>query len=307
MSNGFILFDWLSFTAKNVTPDRMTEILDLDDLEWTVVEKNAHGFKRRYYFNGINIHFDNPKFEGVWVEFSGQGCRAFDEFSPMDWCVLFKIILDNKAHITRLDVAYDDKFGVLDIDKIHKETEKQNYVSSTTAWKCISSDKGKTVEIGSKSSDIMFRIYDKARERKREDEGHWIRFEMQLRNKRAEEFIRKLADNKIGTLFYGVVENYIRYVHPSKTDTNKQRWKTQQWWKNFTNETQKIPIWTSCDTNYNLAKTENYVYKHAGNAINTLIEIVGKEQFYKDLQKNKPIKVNEKYTSLISEYGRKNV
>ena len=299
-----ILFDWLSFTARDIKPERMTELLDLDDVEWAIVDRNAHGFKRRYYFNGINIHFDNPQFEGVWVEFSGQGCRAFDEFSPMDWSVLFALIIDNEFHLTRLDVAYDDREKVLNLDKIYREVENQNYVSNMISWDTHNSNKGKTVYIGSMKSDIMFRVYDKSRERGREDEGHWIRFEMQLRNDRALEFIKKLRENDIGSLFNGVLENYLRFVIPSKTDSNKRRWKSQKWWTKFTNKAKAISLWTPCDTNYNITKCENYVYKHAGNAISTLLQIKGSKQFYKDLQKNRPQVVSEKYHSLLAEYGK---
>jgi DNA relaxase NicK len=321
LKNGFILFDWLSFTARTecvwnekdlkayenkITADTILEILDFDEEEWTVVERSAHGFKKRYYFNGINVHFDNPQFDGVWVEFSGQGCRAFDECFPTTWLELFKIISHYKWNITRLDVAYDDFVMILDIDNITKQIENQKYISVMDSWKCIVSDKGKTAELGSPSSEIMFRIYDKARERNREDEGHWIRWEMQLRRERAQGFVKMLLEgHEIGALFSGILNKYVRFVHPSKTDSNKQRWKTQQWWSKFVNTTEQISLWKTCCTNYNLKKVENFVYKQCGNGINTLIEIVGKEQFYKDLIKNKPLKINEKYHSLIAEYGSK--
>jgi len=211
LSNGFILFDWLSFTAENITPENMFRWLGLDSVEFTVVKRNAHGYRSRYYFKGINIHFDNPHDEyRVWVEMSGEGCRAFDEFSELDWLSLFKKLHaayycqfdEYKCHVTRLDVAYDDRAKLLDINKIFKETDKSNYISPTTAYKCISSDSGRTVEIGSPASELMFRIYDKAKERNREDEGHWIRFEIQLRRKRADEFIKNLLSGySVGQLF----------------------------------------------------------------------------------------------------------
>jgi len=318
---GIILYDWLSFTAEYITPENMMYWLGLEDLEFTIVEKKAHGYKKRYYFDGINIHFDNPKDEHrIWVEMSGQGCRAFDEFSKLDWLSLFKKLQEPyyyqffayKCHVTRLDVAYDDKNykdkdGLLDIDRIFKETDKENYISPTTARKCISSDKGRTVEIGAKSSEIMFRIYDKARERNLDEDEipHWIRFEMQLRRERANEFIKNLLSGyTIGELFAGVCRNYLNYVHPSKTESNKSRWEIQRWWAKFTKNASKISLWTAKTTDYNMKKAEKHVYRQNGNAIDTLIKVKGFERFYSELQKNKPEKVSEKYQSLIAEYGK---
>jgi len=63
-------------------------------------------------------------------------------------------------------------------------------------------------------------------------------------------------------------------------------------------------LWTPCNTDYNMFKAEKHVFKQTGNAIWTLMEIKGNEQFYKDLIKNKPERLNEKYQSLIAEYGK---
>jgi len=292
---------------KNIIPENMIELLKLDDIDWTVVERNAHGFKRKYYFDGINIHFDNPAFEGVWVEMSGQGCRAYDEFSSLDWLDLFEIILckEISCNLTRLDVAYDDTDGILNLDKIYDDVYHQNYVSRCNSWEVHASNKGKTVYIGSMKSDLMFRVYDKASERNRTDEGHWIRFEIQLRDARAVDFVRKLAENSIGELFNGVLNNYLRFVVPNPKDSNNRRWKTQKWWTRFTEDAAKISLWTPCDTEYNLMKVEKHVYKQCGNGIHTLMQIKGNEQFYKDLIKNKPAIVSEKYQSLLAEYGKR--
>ena len=280
MRDEIILFDWLSFTTTEYTPYGIISAMGfVDDVDWCLVEKNARGYRKREHFNGVNVHYDNPQDVGrVWVEMSGQGCRAFDEFSELDWIELFRLIIKMKCNATRLDIALDDKVGLLDINHIFRETDKGNYVSSTTAFMCISSHTGKSVQIGSNESEIMFRIYDKARQLEREDEGHWIRFELQLRRERARAFIINLLEgNSVGELFHGVLNHYIRYVHPSKTESNPSRWLSQKWWLKFINSAKKIKLWTKCETDYNLTRAEKHVYRQSGNAIWTLMQIKGQE------------------------------
>jgi len=63
------------------------------------------------------------------------------------------------------------------------------------------------------------------------DGRHWIRFELQLRDKNALGFIKN--DSDIGIKFLGVVHNYLRYVMPNSTNTNKRRWIDTDYWQNF--------------------------------------------------------------------------
>jgi len=313
-----IIFDWLSFTTTKVKADEMLDFLVLNNVDWVTSYKKARGYPVKYYFNGINIFFNNPNNENmVWVEMCGQGCRAFEKYSKLKWYKLFKKVLKIEHNITRFDVAFDDFEGLLDMEVIHWETIKGNYVSIFETYRAQYSNKGITVEIGSPSSDIMFTIYDKAAEQagKAEDKSqkeeilskhkHWVRFEMQFCDERAKEFIRNMFKYPLGELFGAILNKYLRFVAPNKSDTNKKRWNSRKWWTKFVNTAKVIKLNSKGHPNYNLEKCETFVYKQCGNAISTLIEIQGIEKFQKDLKMKKTDYVNEKYVSLISEYGRK--
>lgn len=310
-----ILFDYLSFTTTKVKAEEIIdEFLGVDSVEWVTSYKKARGYPVKYYFDGINVFFNNPQNEDmVWVEMCGKGCRAFDKHSSLDWYRFLKKVLTVAHNITRLDVAFDDRKGLLDMMTIFHETYKGNWVGRFGAYKSLISDKGATVEIGSPSSDIMFTIYDKAAEQAHKAETqeqkeellsqHWVRFEMQFRDELAREFVKKFMTCPVGELFAGVLNNYLRFVTPSKTDSKKERWETRKWWTKFVNSGEKIELWSKCDENYNLAKCKRFVYNQCGNAIATLISIEGIEKFQKELRENKPPAVHEKYSSLIAEYG----
>lgn len=303
--NNIVLIDWFSFTSKVHSPESIIDLLGLnvDGIQWFSTY-GMHGYKDRLYFMGISIHY-NGQNEGVWVEMSGEGCRAFETFSKSDWSILQWHIVNfpDDYNITRLDIAYDDKKKVLNIGKIKKETEKLNFVSkfkdAMVQHKVRSKDT--TIYFGSQASDIFFRVYDKAKEKC--VNGHWIRFEIQMRDERAKEFL-KLGFENIGSSFFGVVNNYLRFVKPDKKETNVSRLETAKWWLKFTDNVQKISLYTPCDLEYNLLHCENFVYRQAGNALDTLIKIKGIETVLSELEKHKPVK-SKKYTELIRQHGVK--
>lgn len=297
------LIDWLSFTSKSDSVETIVNKLGLIGNDFTDMY-GMQGYANRFYLNGISIHFNSARNEGVWVEMSGQGCRAFESLSTSDWFSLFDLILNDDYNITRLDVAFDDHSGIIPLKKIANDVRQENYVSKFKARSITctfaSGDVGYTIDLGSRKSAIKFRIYDKAFERNREEEGHWVRCECQLRDERATEFLKKLDTENVSDLFLGVLVNYIRFVTPSTTDTDKHRWKLRKYWSNFVGAVEAVSLYTNLGLDYNLAKCENFVYRQCGNALDTLIKIKGVESVVVDLNKNKPPKKAPKYLDLIN-------
>ncbi|MCI8657649.1 MAG: replication initiation factor domain-containing protein [Oscillospiraceae bacterium] len=54
--------------------------------------------------------------------------------------------------MTRLDVAYDDHTGVLDIDQIAENVKLQHSISCMCYWEVMHSSKGTVCQIGSPKS-----------------------------------------------------------------------------------------------------------------------------------------------------------
>lgn len=299
-----ILFDWLSFTSKIDDVNSIVDFLGLYGLKF-VPMYGMQGFRDRYYYEGISIHYNSSRFEGVWIEMSGQGCRTFETYSEKSFLDLFSyfIAFSDDYHVTRIDIAFDDHTGVIDLQKIVNDVDKQNFVSKFHAdsitYTCSSGRRGYTIDIGSRKSDIKFRIYDKSFERKLDDGSHWVRFEIQLRNERAFNFIVELNNESVGNIFCGVITNYIRFVVPDIRDSNKRRWHTRKYWSDIVGNVSAISLYTPCNAEYNLARCENFVYNNCGNSIASIITIKGVENFLHDLYLNKP-QTNAKYQLLIN-------
>lgn len=294
-----VLYDWLSFTSKVCSPDDIISMLGLEDCPWEVT-RGAHGYRDRRYFGCISIHYNGREDMGVWCEMSGQGCRAFESLSAVGWDKLFSWIQMIDANITRLDIAFDDHSGILDIRQIVEDTQELNFVSRSDYWETVLSSKGSTVMIGSPKSKVVIRIYDKARERNCEDGEHWIRVELQLRDDRAKEFL-KIPDLILGEKFSGVVFNYLRYVVPDPDDSNRWRWPMAEYWLNMLQLVSPIRIYTAPGLDYNLDRCKHYVFSQAGNAIDALVKIYGQNQFMFMLE-NRDTQNNPKYAQLVKKY-----
>ncbi len=104
-----ILIDYLSFTSPVHSFESVVKMLGLSDVDG-VIWSCCHG--ARCYadcmrFMGINVFYNNKRFDGVWVEMSGSGCRTFDTFSTSDWsCIFYELLSVDEYHITRIDLAY---------------------------------------------------------------------------------------------------------------------------------------------------------------------------------------------------------
>lgn len=299
-----VLYDWVSITSKIHSPEQMISLLGMENVTWEQI-KGAHGYKDRLYWNCISIHYNGSDDMGVWLELSGQGCRAFETFGHGDYEFLFSVVLQNPEQMkfTRLDVAFDDHTGLLDMNTLISDALASNYVAKATSWEVVQSNKGTSVIIGSRQSPILIRIYDKAAERNLTDGSHWVRIELQLRDERATEFARyQMKHNfEVGETFAGVLLNYLRFVVPDEMDSNKWRWPLTNYWSDVVGAACAIPIYVKPGVTYNLLNCEEFVYGQCGNAISALLQVYDFKTFLDKLQHRKS-RPNPKYTRMVKNY-----
>lgn len=301
--DNLILIDWLSFTSRSDSIDSIIDYLGLQ--KCTMVNLSGmYGYKDRQHYEGINIHYNHndDKMPNVWVEMSGTGCRSYETYGAADWKDLLEVVsnYNDGYNITRVDVAYDDHIGVLPMVRLVRDTIAQNYVSKWEYWEVAQSSKGSTLYHGSPQSKIRLRIYDKAAEKGKDE--HWIRCELQLRDEQARAMALLGVDN-IGSNFCGVLKNYLRYLVPSKTNSQKCRWSTAPYWNKFLGNAQAIKLHTAPGEEYNMARVKNYVYEQAGNSIATIIAVDGVDKMIKEL-KERNSSLSKKQIALIDKYRK---
>jgi DNA relaxase NicK len=296
IAENIVVYDWLSFTSHTHTPDELISALGLGSAPWTTT-KGARGYQDRRYFSCISIHYNGRADMGVWVEMSGQGCRTFETLSKVGWDNLFKFIRENNLKITRLDVAYDDHTGVLNMRRIVEDTQSGMFISKSNYWETVLSSKGSTVQIGSPQSKVLIRIYDKAAERGKPDE-HWIRCEIQMRDDRAVCFTE--IPLPIGMAYAGVLLNYLRFVQPGE-DSNQWRWPMTDYWAALVEDVQRISIYRTPGMEYNEERCKHYVVEQAGNAIDACIKMYGVTEFQQMIEHRKTMP-NPKYDVLVQQH-----
>lgn len=307
INENVVLYDWFSFTTKKHTPEEVIASLGLSHCPWTET-KGARGYRDRLYFGSISVHYNGREDMGVWCEMSGQGCRNFEDLTtlPNKWDDLFVFVHSNSLHITRLDVAYDDHTGILDIETIKQDTAAHRWIGLVRQAEITHSldngnkPEGVSIIFGSPQSKVRIRIYDKAAERGYTDGRHWIRIELQLRDGRAEEFSKIPMD--IGEAFSGVLLNYLRFVVPDETDENKSRWETAPYWYALIGDVSRIKIFVAPGGAYNIERCRHYVFDMAGNAIDAMLQICDSVDDFITLVNNRRCAPNPKYDFIVKEH-----
>lgn len=323
-----ILYDYVTFTSKIHDMNSVIDLLGLSGCTFEKQDNGMFGYPEHYAFNDIHIAFGAREDMGLMCSMSGKGCRAFETYGNGDYDGLFAEIIENYSEdadkrqmkLTRLDVAYDDFEHVLDIDLLLQEVLKHNFVmrfnkgsielpftnaekvdsfqAESSGFNTTFKSGGMTIYFGSVLSNTRIRIYDKKAEQEREDVDHWVRCEIQLRDRNAIGFISN-EEKHIGKKYFGVINNYLRFVKRNPDDSNKRRWETAEYWQKFIEYEDVISVYSKPGVDYDIHKLDSYVFGQASGAVQTMIDIIGVKRFFeKLLESRKGKKLNPKYDTL---------
>ncbi len=303
-----IIFDWLAFTVHEMSVDEVITMLGFNEIlgDFTAIKGN-NGYQDGLYFESISIYYNGKSNQGVHVNFSGKGCRAFESYSAYgDFDQLIPALLSLKrTKITRLDVAYDDFCNFLPINDIVDSVKCGEWTSPASVrwWEAVYSSVGTSCYIGSPGSRIRFRFYDKAAEQKKDYQ--WTRLEIQMRDEQATAFLHSLYDNNditISDIFFGVVNNYIRFIYRDSTRTNTCT--TKEWWLDFLEHGTKVKLW-SPGIEYNIGRLKYNVENRWGSAIQTYLSCFGPLELQAQLNQNKPItELPVNYRKMLFQYAK---
>lgn len=323
-SNNVFLIDWLTFVSHVDDVDSIKRLLGLNDpaIPWADETKFRNGYPLQCYWEGITISYGADREEfysdptkiridmGVCVNLSGKGCRSFETYGHGNWMQLFAAFFSGaKYNITRLDLAYDDHIGILDIDEIESDTRSGNFTSranySEVVWSYNKDTdvRGMTVQIGSDKSRTKIRIYDKAAERGYNDR-HWVRCELQLRDTNAKVACAKIFDERhIGKIASGVLRNYVTYRSPT-SDTNKSRWPVAPYWSRMILDMVRISLWITPGDPYNYSKTMEWLVRQCGQALLTAKKMKQLGFLMVQIERENP-ELLPKYQRTLDEYDRR--
>lgn len=280
--------DWVTCSFSNTDVYSVIGILNLDQSKFSFEEKYSWGYPCTATFGNIRIFYtpddkEYPKaHKGCCLNMSGQACREFETFSrSLDWPMFFSRLELLDGNVTRLDLAYDDRTGVILLPRLAMDIADRNFIGHARRSERLYSDnidddiQGLTVYVGSRKSALYIRIYDKAAERGyHPSECHWVRVEIQMRDDRAMMAARSVAtDPNIGNVFAGILSNYLRVLQPT-CDSNKSRWPTAEYWQRILHDVASLRL-TRPGIEYNFRKAEVNFVKQYHQFIRTYKKIYG--------------------------------
>ncbi len=249
MSAWTCLIGWFRFTVPNATAD---DIINLIGGDWIKDQKGFQGYTQSWLSRGnagglgrIGTGAKRAPRE-VHVDLSQEliGDWTYEKFQRV--C---RWVFERQGHLGRIDVALDDRSGVIDIDRIYEAVVKGQCVSHFRQSRLIAgldlgsgSDTGKTICLGSRHSDTYLRIYDKAAEQRAKDrpvEGPWIRWEMEWKAERAQAVglaLSTLDQEPFQKYIVGVVRSAVDFRDCTRADEPKDRYYAPllSWWKVLT-------------------------------------------------------------------------
>ncbi len=265
--------DWLRFTVTNedYSVDDVIQLLGFSKSDFTELEKGANGYKSQLKLDGypVFILYNGNQDMGIHVSVSGTAIgKVIEQFketlvidTPFGEAPLFSDVANTYfiefllkirsiGHFSRIDLAIDDiganYFSMSSLESFVLENRVVSKFRSCDPRKPFNISTGEvlgyTLNFGSRSSDIFLRVYDKKLEQnsKLERNGEelisyeWVRWELELKNSRANEVIDKLIGNQnMGCVTVGVLSNYFRVI--DLDDSNRSRCSVNALWDKFLN------------------------------------------------------------------------
>lgn len=236
-----IIIDWLEFTILQASAlDWAFAFLCVDSANFEDLTKGGLGYKRQLYYNNIRIYFDGNEGMGTHIQISGKGCRYLESQGKNLYKMLYTLHDMDNINLTRLDLALDTTDNIL--SKMLDSISNNLFSSRSQSIRVISSYtnsylQADTLYIGSRSSLLMVRVYNKALEQGLD--ADWYRIEIVFKKERirlAVPFLRQGVPHA----FAGILNNYFRPLECLKSQ--KCRSPTADYWVDFLGSVAKISI-----------------------------------------------------------------
>ena len=211
-----------------------------------------YSYTEHYYLGDIFVLVSPELEKGVLLELKGRGCRQFESYllaQERSWYEFFMDVLMEDGVMKRLDLAINDKTGILNIPHLTEKCRNEECISVFRSFKSYRSGElvrreekecmGNTLYIGSLQSEVYFCIYEKAQEQYAKlgiplsETPVKNRFEIRLKNDRAYYAVRDLLTYyDAERTAFDIINRYMRFV--DREDGKKRTdWQVNDRWAWF--------------------------------------------------------------------------
>ncbi|WP_010000700.1 replication initiation factor domain-containing protein [Leuconostoc lactis] len=206
-------FDWVTITFSDMTGEQViNDVMRLKSELFLERSTTQNFYTREFAFAGekniyvqdfeptkdVDTNQDIQKV-GATMYLTGQGTRLFEKAlleQGLTWKKFFVQAKRFKGTFSRLDIALNDNWGLLDMDEIIEATQQNRFWSKSRSFAIHGNNQdGWTANFG--KSPFVIRIYDKQKEQEQKGLETSIknRVELELHANRAEQVISEWFEN----------------------------------------------------------------------------------------------------------------
>lgn len=320
-----MLFDYVRIRFPTTDVQQVVEeILRLKIPYFLHEDYGFYSYEEHYVLGDIFVLVSHEIEKGVLVELKGRGCRQFESYllaQKRSWYEFFMDALVAGGVIKRLDLAINDKTGILNIPNLTEKCRQEECISVFRSFKSYRSGElvrkdekecmGNTLYIGSLQSEVYFCIYEKDYEQFKknnipiEDADVKNRFEIRLKNERAYYAITDLLvyGNPERTAFK-IINRYIRFVN---RDDSKPRsdWKLNEEWAWFIGSNREQLKLTTKPEPYSFQRTLNWLSHQVAPTLKVAMKLdeINQTQIIKDILDN--AKLTERHEMILIQQSAK--
>ncbi|QEA42387.1 XRE family transcriptional regulator [Leuconostoc pseudomesenteroides] len=228
-----VQFDWVSLTFPDLTSKQViADVLRLQENLFLERPTSQNFYTREMAFAGEkNIYIQdfspvkNPETQamdqkfGTTLYLTGKGTRLFEKAlleQSMNWHDFFAKARLYRGHLTRLDIAINDKWGLLNMNDLVKAVQEKRFWSKSKSYAVHGNvDDGWTVDFD--KSPFVIRAYDKHKEQanKGYDTDVKTRVELELHQDKAEYVLDEWLNNdkKLVDITFDILYSYLWFTN----------------------------------------------------------------------------------------------
>ena len=289
----FLLIDY--FRVRFPTTDALAIIRDVLQLKSDYMlyeDYGKYGYESKYVLGDINIMCSMQEHLGVLLELKGRGCRQMESYllaQERSWYDFMLDCLTAGGKMKRLDLAINDKAGILDIPKLKEKYKagecisyfrmQKDYSGTEKCGSDLPKNTGETLYLGSTSSELYMCAYQKNYEQyvkngiEVEDTEIKNRFEIRMKNERAYYAVRDLLTYyDAEQTAFSIINQYVRFVD-EEPDKRKNDWKLNDRWAWFIGDNRQSLKLTTKPEPYTLDRTLRWVQRQVAPTLKMLKKI----------------------------------
>ena len=319
----FLLFDYVRIRFPTLDIQHVIKDILKLNIDYMLHEDYGHyKYTEHYYLGDVFVYTSQDEEKGTLLELKGKGCRQFESYllaQERSWYDFLMDALVEGGVMKRLDLAINDRAGILDIPDLTAKCNREECVSLFRSFKSYASgelvkhneqDKagmGHTLYIGSLKSEVYFCCYEKSYEQYAKlgipiEEAHIKnRFEIRLKDERAYYAVRELLTHyDAEQTAFSIINHYIRFVdrEPEKRKTD---WKLNDRWAWFIGKDRPPVKLTTDPEPYTLERTLGWISRQVAPTLKMLkkIDAGNSTSYLKEIEDN--AKLTEKHLQIIKQ------